>query len=130
MLTVDPRDATPIWKQIEDGVRRLVTSGRLQPGAAVPSVRTLARLLKINPMTVSRSYQQLTQDGVLEVKRGEGTFVAKDALRAPSVDGRRELREAAARYAAGAQALGVPLEEATRDLAAAWGREARKGGRR
>ena len=75
-LAIDPTDAVPIWKQIEDGVRRLVVAGVLAPGAAVPSVRELARELRVNPATVSKAYQRLTDAGVLEVRRGEGTFVA------------------------------------------------------
>src|SRR3954468_6979214 len=73
---VDPRDAVPIWKQIEDGMRRLVAGGSLDPGAAVPSVRDLARDLQVNPMTVSKAYQRLSDAGVLEVRRGEGAVVA------------------------------------------------------
>ena len=63
MLSVDPRDARPIWRQIEDGMRRLVASGALPVGTAVPSVRELARELRINPATVSKAYQRLTADG-------------------------------------------------------------------
>jgi GntR family transcriptional regulator len=69
-LRVDPRDAVPIWRQIEDGVRRLVAAGALSPGATVPSVRDLARDLRVNPATVSKAYQRLTDAGVLEVRRG------------------------------------------------------------
>ena len=75
-LRIDPADATPIWSQIEEGLRRLVASGALAPGAAVPSVRDLARDLRINPATVAKAYQRLTEAGVLTVRRGDGTYVA------------------------------------------------------
>ena len=75
-LSVDPSDAVPLWKQIEENVRRLVASGALKPGSAMPSVRELARDLSINPATVAKGYQHLVDAGILAVKRGEGTFVA------------------------------------------------------
>jgi GntR family transcriptional regulator len=110
-LQVDPRDAVPIWRQIEEGVRRLVASAALRPGAAVPSVRDLARDLSVNPATVAKAYQRLTDGGVLAVKRGEGTFVAD----APPALGRgektRELSQAAMRYASVAVTLGATREE-------------------
>ncbi len=76
MFAINPTDPAPIWRQIEEGVRRLIALGALQPGASVPSVRDLAKDLRVNPNTVARAYQRLTEGGVLSVKRGEGTFVA------------------------------------------------------
>jgi GntR family transcriptional regulator len=75
-LHVNPADSTPIWSQIEEGIRRLVASGAISPGTAVPSVRDLARELSINPATVAKAYQRLAESGVLTVKRGEGTYVS------------------------------------------------------
>src|ERR1700693_2454907 len=75
-LSVNPSDSTPIWSQIEEGLRRLVASGALAPGAPVPSVRDLARELSINPATVAKAYQRLAEAGVLSVRRGDGTYVA------------------------------------------------------
>ncbi|MGH9398837.1 MAG: GntR family transcriptional regulator, partial [Thermoanaerobaculia bacterium] len=75
-LHVDPTDATPIWSQIEEGVRRLVACGALAAGGPVPSVRELARELRVNPATVAKAYQRLTDAGLLAVKRGEGTYVS------------------------------------------------------
>jgi len=128
MFTIDPRDATPLWKQIEGGVRRLVASGRLGPDAPVPSVRSLARALRVNPMTVFKAYQQLAHDGVLEVKRGEGTFVARDASRAPLRDRLEELRGAAGRYVGVATTLGVSVDEAAEAVRTAWDRASDAGG--
>jgi GntR family transcriptional regulator len=129
MIRIDPRDAVPIWKQIEDGVRRLVASGSLRAGMAVPSVRDLARELQVNPMTVSKAYQRLTDEGLLEVRRGEGTFVAEGAARAPRSERLRTLKEAASRYTDVAATLGVSLDDAQRALEASWPAAA-GGGRR
>ena len=76
MISIDPKDAIPLWKQIEDEVRRLVAVGTFRPGHPVPSVRDLAQQLRINPATAAKAYQRLTDAGILAVRRGEGTFVA------------------------------------------------------
>ena len=93
-------------------MRRLVASGALEAGVAVPSVRELARELVINPATVQKAYQHLADAGVLVMRRGEGTFVAD---RPPAL-GRGELgrilREAAARYAGVASTIGASQDQA------------------
>ena len=75
-IPVQPADPRPIWSQIEEGMRRLLASGVLAIGDPAPSVRELATELRINPATVSRAYQALVGAGLLEVRRGEGTFVS------------------------------------------------------
>ncbi len=119
-LRIDASDATPIWSQIEEGVRRLVASGALKPGAAVPSVRELAKDLRINPATVAKAYQRLTDAGILMVKRGDGTYVADSPPPISRTERSRTLREAATRYASLASTLGVTPEEAADALEAAW----------
>ncbi len=123
-LRIDPSSATPIWSQIEDGLRRLVASGALKPGAAVPSVRDLAKDLRINPATVAKAYQRLTDAGVLIVRRGDGTYVAEAPPAMSKAERTRILREAAGRFADLASTLGVSREEAEDALRAAW----KKGG--
>lgn len=119
-LRVDPTDSTPIWSQIEEGVRRLVASGALTAGAPLPSVRDLARELSINPATVAKAYQRLAEAGVLSVRRGDGTYVAE----APPPMGRGEraktLKESAERYASVAVTIGAGIEEARHELDAVW----------
>ena len=119
-LRVDPRDAVPIWRQIEDGVRRLVASAELTPGAAVPSVRDMARTLRVNPATVAKAYQRLTEAGVLAVRRGEGTFVAEAPPAMRAAARARELGEAALRYAAVAKTMGATRDEAVRAIERGW----------
>ncbi len=119
-LSIDVSDALPIWKQIEDGVRRLVASGALTAGAAVPSVRELARSLRVNPATVSKAYQRLTDAGVLEVRRGEGTFAAHRPPREVDAERGRLLAEQARRFAEAARAMGAGRREALEALDAAW----------
>ena len=120
MLRIDPGDAIPIWRQIEEGVRRLVASGALPASGPVPSVRDLARELRVNPMTVSKAYQRLTEAGILEVRRGEGTFVAAAPPTLARGERSRALREAAARYVSVAATLSVTSDEAAREVRALW----------
>ena len=117
MFAINPADPAPIWKQIEDGVRRLIALGALQPGSGVPSVRDLARDLRVNPNTVARAYQHLTDSGVLYVKRGEGTYVSDTQPPQPRKAERNELlREAAGRYAGTAITAGATVDDAVKEL--------------
>lgn len=120
MIEINAADAAPIWRQIEERVRRLVLAGVLAPGCAVPSVRDLARTLRINPATVAKAYQRLTDAGVLQVRRGEGTFVAEAPPPLAAAERERALRDGAHRYAATALAIGASPMEAVEELHAAW----------
>src|SRR5436305_15332120 len=122
MFDINPTNASPIWLQIEEGVRRMIALGSLIPGAAVPSVRDLAKTLRVNPNTVARAYQRLTDSGVLTVKRGEGTFVA-DVPSQPKRSERNErLRDAATVYAGAAIAVGVSVIDAVGELESSYSR--------
>ena len=116
MFLISPTDPAPIWRQIEEGVRRLIALGALSPGAIVPSVRDLARDLRVNPNTVARAYQRLTESGVLTVKRGEGTYVADEPSQPKRSERNEKLRMAAASYAGTAIAVGASLDEASEEL--------------
>lgn len=120
VLHVDPRDAVPIWRQIEEGVRRLVASRALVPGVAMPSVRELARELCVNPATVSKAYQRLVDAGVLIVQRGEGTFVADTAPTMRSKERGILLQEGALRFATLALTAGASHHETQQALERAW----------
>ena len=131
-LHVDPSAATPIWSQIEEGVRRLVASGALAAGSPVPSVRDLARDLHVNPATVAKAYQRLSEQGLLTVKRGEGTYVSDRPPAMKRGELNRALKEGASRYASLAVTIGASSQEAAEALASAWKelRDGAKGGER
>jgi GntR family transcriptional regulator len=120
LLDVDTTSATPIWRQIEDGVRRQVASGRLSVGTAVPSVRELARALRINPATVSKAYRRLTDAGLLTVRRGEGTFVAELPAGDRKEERQRLLADGATVFTGVARAVGAGRREALAALEKAW----------
>jgi len=72
----------PIYAQLDRRIRSAIAAGRLQPGEQLPTVRQLAVDLRINANTVARVYAQLERDGVLQTRRGVGTFIAEPTARA------------------------------------------------
>ena len=121
-FSVNPKDAVPIWRQIELGVMRLIGGGRLRPGAAIPSVRDMARDLGVNPMTVAKAYQKLAEAGLVDSRRGEGTFVAEFPAVVDPAQRTKILREEAERFAAVAATLGAKQAEGLAAVRAAFER--------
>ena len=76
MLNLDYRDARPIYEQVRDGLRRLMVTGAIQEGEKLPSVRSLASRLAINPNTIQRAYESLEAEGYLYSVTGKGSFAA------------------------------------------------------
>jgi GntR family transcriptional regulator len=122
VFEINPTAAAPIWRQIEDGIRRMIVLGSLAPAAAVPSVRDLARELRVNPNTVARAYQRLIDGGVLVTRRGDGTYVADTPSQLRKSAKSEALKSAAADYAGAALAVGATAEEAVREVEAAFNR--------
>src|ERR687897_777357 len=82
VVTIDARDKTPIYAQLERGLRAAIASGRLRPGDQLPTVRQLAVDLKVNANTVARVYVELERAGVIETRRGVGSFITATPERA------------------------------------------------
>lgn len=72
---IDPSSPVPLYDQVATRIRVAVAAGELRPGQALPSVRELAKLLRINPATVVQAYRELERDGFVEMRQGAGTFV-------------------------------------------------------
>ena len=72
-------DQTPIFRQLKDKVVELIMDGEVTEGEAVPSVRQVAADYQINPLTVSKAYQELVDGQILVKKRGLGMFVTEGA---------------------------------------------------
>lgn len=82
-MTPDWTDDQPIYRQLKDKVVGAIVDGSFKEGEALPSVRSVAVDLAINPLTASKAYQELVMDGLVEKRRGLGMFVvegAKDKL--------------------------------------------------
>jgi len=76
VFTLNPNNGTPIYRQLMEQVRRMVSSGQLQPGSELPSVRELAVSHAVNPMTISKAYSLLEAEGLLERQRGKAMTIA------------------------------------------------------
>ena len=76
MLNLDFRDARPIYEQVKDGLRRRMVSGDIQEGEKLPTVRTLASTLAINPNTIQRAYEALEAEGYVCSVPGKGSFAS------------------------------------------------------
>jgi GntR family transcriptional regulator len=115
LVSLNPRDARPLYLQIVDEVRRAIVVGMLRPEDPLPSVRELASQLVVNPRTVLQAYQELEREGVIYVKRGQGTFVAPNAQ--PDDRERRALsREVARRALREARRNGLGVEELVKSI--------------
>ena len=77
MIRLDYRDARPIYEQVRDGLRSMMVTGVLAAGDKLPSVRSLATELAINPNTIQRAYTQLEAEGYVYTVSGRGTFVSE-----------------------------------------------------
>ena len=75
-IRIESTSGVPITRQITDQIRAQCATGALAPGEKLPSVRALARQLAVNQNTILRVYERLTMAGLLEVRRGDGTYVA------------------------------------------------------
>jgi GntR family transcriptional regulator len=75
-IRIEPSTDVPIWRQIADQIRSHCASRALSAGDRLPSVRELARQLTVNQNTVLRVYERLTNEGLLERRQGDGTYVA------------------------------------------------------
>jgi len=111
-------DAGPIFEQIGKNVCRLLARGDLRPGEKLPSARELAGTLSVNPNTIVHAYAGLEAQGIIEKRRGLGTFVKEDA---PVETMRRDMLEQIAQtFVEEVRQLGVENEEAMAALKEAW----------
>lgn len=69
------RDDIPIYRQIKDRIIAAILDGSMKEGEAIPSVRSMAVLLQVNPLTVAKAYQELADEDIVERRRGLGMFV-------------------------------------------------------
>lgn len=109
-MHLDASDSRPIYVQIMDEIRRGLLRGTLRPEDALPSVRELASGLRINPRTVLQAYAALEREGVVYVRRGQGTFVSS-AIKPDEQERPRLAREVARRALTEAQRSGLGLDD-------------------
>ncbi|MDB5469232.1 MAG: Transcriptional regulator, GntR family [Caulobacter sp.] len=108
-IAINTTDARPIYVQIMDEVRRALVLGALRTEDPLPSVRQLAGDLRLNPNTVAQAYRELEREGVVYVRRGQGTFVADRPASARDRD--LIVREVAARALLDAHRHGLSADD-------------------
>lgn len=110
---VDTSSGLPIYRQLADQVKQGVAGGLLKAGDRLPSVRDLALELTVNPHTVAKAYQELEREGVIEIPRGKGAFIAtpKEAALPDQAERERILGETIERLTAEAYRLRFTADE-------------------
>ena len=111
-MSITWNDSTPIYRQLRDRVVAMILDGVLKQGDPLPSVRQVAGDFQINPITVSKAYQELVDENLVEKRRGLGMYVtegARDALLKSERE--RFLREEWPTLSARLARLGLDLKE-------------------
>ena len=112
MTAVEWSDGAPIYRQLKERVVAMLLDGVLKPGDALPSVRQVAAEYQLNPITVSRAYQELADEQLVEKRRGLGMYVTEGAnARLLQSERERFLREEWPLVLERIQRLGLSIEE-------------------
>jgi GntR family transcriptional regulator len=112
MTAIQWSDGAPIYRQLKDRVIAMMLDGLLKPGDALPSVRQVAAEYQLNPITVSRAYQELADEALVEKRRGLGMYVTEEAAKKLMGNEReRFLREEWPLVMERIQRLGLSMQE-------------------
>ncbi|MBA5605164.1 GntR family transcriptional regulator [Duganella sp. FT3S] len=111
-MNIGWNDHTPIYRQLKERVVGMMLDGLLKPGDALPSVRQVAADYQLNPITVSRAYQELVDESLVEKRRGVGMYVIEGARdRLLATERERFLREEWPAMVERIRRLGLDLEQ-------------------
>jgi GntR family transcriptional regulator len=119
LIRIEKGSAVPISSQIAEQIATLCASGKLASGDRLPSVRELARELAVNQNTILRVYERMVREGLLEMRHGQGTFVAEDAGGLTRSAHRKRLTEELRQVARQGVALGLDADDLHELLTAA-----------
>ena len=118
-MTVTWNDNAPIYRQLKERIVVMMLEGQLKPGDALPSVRQIAADYQLNPITVSRAYQELADETLVEKRRGLGMYVTEGATgKLLASERERFLREEWPAMVERIQRLGLQVEDLLKRAAA------------
>ena len=122
-IIISNSGGVPIYDQITRQMKGLILRGELKEGEALPSMRLLAKELRISVITTKRAYEELEREGFLTTVPGKGCFVAPRDLELVREDCLRRMEEQLSQAVATAKAGGISLEEMTSALDILYGDE-------
>lgn len=108
---LDSGSGVPFYRQIQDQILAAVATGALQPGDRLPTVRSLAVDLSVNPNTVARAYKELEIRGVLNTQQGTGSFISQQEVSRDEVEQRRQLNQLLDEFLARATRQGFDVDD-------------------
>ena len=111
MIVLDLQSRVPIYEQLKNKIYELATIGQLKPGDQLPSVRSFARELGVNPNTVQKAYQDLERDGIICSITGKGSFINEELELRPRLE--RQYLAKIEQVSAQAKQCGIPLARVT-----------------
>jgi GntR family transcriptional regulator len=112
IFSLSPSHPMPLYAQLTRAIQFAITTGRLKVGEQLPTVRQLAVELRVNANTVAKVYAELERSGILETRRGVGTFVCARHFEAISnQDHQKQLREMVERFVEEAAAMGFSSDD-------------------
>jgi GntR family transcriptional regulator len=110
-IHISPADGVPIYLQIVNQVKNLVSSGRLSAGEELPAIRVLAEKLLVNPNTVARAYRELEVAGLVVKHRTNGTYVSETKPRLARRDRLKAVTQRVDLLLAEARQMDIPIDE-------------------
>lgn len=115
-FALDPSSGVPVYRQLVDQVAGGLAAGRLREGDQLPTVRSTAVDLAINPNTVIRAYKELELRGMIETQQGLGTFISAQKIKGGDSERRRQLSQMVGELVAKAGAAGFTINDIVGEL--------------
>jgi len=122
-IQIDPHTGVPVYRQIMDQIKYYQTSGMLKAGHQLPSIRELSKTLAVNPTTITKAYNELKHEGIIEMRKGKGAFLLAPKKSISQEERKRVLTRMARQIAVEAKQMGASaqlvkeiIDEALRDL--------------
>lgn len=110
-MQIDPRSHRPIYLQIADGIRAAVAAGIYRPGESLPSLRSLAIDVQVNPNTVQKAYDELVREGLIFARRGKGLFVDEQGAASAQTHAQNVIRQTFENGIRTGRAAGMPNKQ-------------------